>query len=170
MPSSADAFFQFTQQKKIQQVFLVLPQRVQRSNTSLCSAYFTNGFVFFYFPKGFHANSSRANARLTHGPLQTFLFCDHLLRPHLLCVSATLRDGLDTCQPCKFVCVYVGVGVCVCPPPTPLPSCSLLSTHLWCDLISLWHGLNFPLGGTRKPLPSSDSVNGVWGWSESLDP
>ncbi len=40
------------------------------------------------------------------------LFCSHLLSPRLLCVSATLRDGLDTCLLC--LCVFVCVCVCVC--------------------------------------------------------
>lgn len=52
-------------------------------------------------------------------------------------------------QLCEIACILVS-PVCV---RLRVRVCS--SIYLWCDLISLWHGLNFPLSSTRKPLLSS---------------
>lgn len=163
-PHTSAMSFQST--KYPSNVFLVLPQHVPLSSPSLCSTYFTNGLCF-HFPTGFHANvsltRSHANATLSQRPLQTFVLQPSAQSTSSVCVSDFVRwpgylSALLVCV-CACLCVRACVRV--------FPSSSI---HLWRDLISLWHGLNFPLCGTRKPLPSSGSVNGVWGRSESLDP
>lgn len=77
-----------------------------------------------------HANVTVAET------LIDFLSWSHLLKPQLLRASATSRDGLECVSDSLFLRMRMS------------PSSSL---HPQCNLISLWHGLNFPLGGTFIP-------------------